>query len=195
MTDFWSRRKAAVAAEAHAGEEALEAARRAEAEAALEARSDAELLEEAGLPQPEEITGGEMARKFLEAQLPRRLKNRALRALWRSNPVLACLDGLNDYDTDFTDAATCTPDLKTTYQVGKGMLAHLEHAGRAKEPPAPAAAVPPGDAAGPGMAEAEESPAPAAPDLAAEAVRDETDPEGPALPASSRRMRFRFEAS
>ena len=129
MKDFWSRRKAAVAAETRSDEQAQDTARRAETEAQLAERSDEELLAEAGLPAPEEITDGEMVRKFLESQLPKRLKNRALRALWRSNPVLACLDGLNDYDTDFT-GVTPAADFKTTYQVGKGLLAHLEYVGR-----------------------------------------------------------------
>jgi hypothetical protein len=38
---------------------------------------------------------------FMQAGVPEELKNLALRALWRSDPVLANLDGLNDYDEDF----------------------------------------------------------------------------------------------
>ncbi|WP_108258308.1 DUF3306 domain-containing protein [Mangrovicoccus ximenensis] len=133
MSDFWSRRRAAVEAETRAEEAAQEELRRAETEAALDEKTDEELLEAAGLPLPEEITGGEMARRFLEAQLPKRLKTRALRALWRSNPVLACLDGLNDYDDDFTSAAA-QPLLDTTYRVGKGLQAHLDHIAKAAEP-------------------------------------------------------------
>lgn len=38
---------------------------------------------------------------FMQAGVPDELKNLALRALWRSDPVLANLDGLNDYDEDF----------------------------------------------------------------------------------------------
>jgi hypothetical protein len=33
--------------------------------------------------------------------VPEALRNRALRKLWLSDPVLANLDGLNDYDEDF----------------------------------------------------------------------------------------------
>jgi hypothetical protein len=33
------------------------------------------------------------------------LRQRALRKLWTTNPALAVLDGLNDYDLDYTDAA------------------------------------------------------------------------------------------
>jgi hypothetical protein len=38
---------------------------------------------------------------FMQEGVPEELKKLALRALWRSDPVLANLDGLNDYDEDF----------------------------------------------------------------------------------------------
>ncbi|SDG98771.1 DUF3306 domain-containing protein [Alloyangia pacifica] len=212
MKDFWSRRKAAVEAETRAEEQAQDTARRAETEAQLAERSDEELLAEAGLPAPEEITDGEMVRKFLESQLPKRLKNRALRTLWRSNPVLACLDGLNDYDTDFT-AVTPAADFKTTYQVGKGLLAHLEYVGQPKTETQPEeaesedadAAAQVADAGttsirapetlGPTI-EAQPQIAPLHPiePQVAEAAQFDPEPEESTLPASSRRMRFSFEA-
>ena len=41
---------------------------------------------------------------FMAQGVPEELKKLALRALWRSDPVLANLDGLNDYDEDFKAA-------------------------------------------------------------------------------------------
>src|SRR6056297_865340 len=38
----------------------------------------------------------------------------------------ANLDGLLDYGEDFTDSATVVDNLQTAYQVGKGMLKHVE---------------------------------------------------------------------
>ncbi len=38
---------------------------------------------------------------FMREGVPEQLKKLALRKLWRSDPVLAVLDGLNDYDEDF----------------------------------------------------------------------------------------------
>ncbi len=38
---------------------------------------------------------------FLKPGVPEHLARRALRKLWRSDPLLANLDGLNDYDEDF----------------------------------------------------------------------------------------------
>lgn len=120
MSGFWTTRRAAVAAEAQADQNAsLEAASEAQ-EAALAERDDVELLSELGLPAPEELLSGEQLRAFLKAQLPQRLKSRALRAFWRTNPVLACLDGLNDYEDDYTAAATAGKAVNTLYVVGKG---------------------------------------------------------------------------
>ena len=58
--------------------------------------------------------------------VPERLRRRALKKLWLSNPLLANVDGLVDYGEDFTDAAVGAGFVETTYQVGKGMLKHIE---------------------------------------------------------------------
>ncbi len=125
-TDFWSRRKAAAQAEAQAEIDATQNAEAALTEAELAAKSDEELLAEVGLPEPEAAQTPEEVRAYLKASLPRRLKDRALRRLWRLNPVLANLDGLVDYGEDYTDAATVVENLQTVYQVGRGMLTKLE---------------------------------------------------------------------
>ncbi len=41
--------------------------------------------------------------RFLKEDVPEWLRRKALRKLWQSDPVLANLDGLNDYDEDFTE--------------------------------------------------------------------------------------------
>jgi len=120
--DFWSRRRAAVMAEEQAEQTARIEAERAAEEAALAERSDEELLAEAGLKEPEQLDTADEVRDFLASGLPQRLKTRALRRLWRLNPVLANVDGLVDYGEDFTDAATVVENLTTVYQVGKGMF-------------------------------------------------------------------------
>lgn len=40
---------------------------------------------------------------FMKRGVSDAVKNAAMQKLWRSNPVLAVLDGLNDYDEDFGD--------------------------------------------------------------------------------------------
>lgn len=125
-SDFWSRRKARVAAEA--GEEAkrAEAEEARAAQAALEDKTDTEVLAELGLPDPDTLVPGQDIAGFMQKAVPERLRRRALRQLWRLNPVLANLDGLNDYDGDFTNAATDAPGVATAYRVGKGLLKHIE---------------------------------------------------------------------
>jgi hypothetical protein len=127
--DFWSRRRAAVQAEAEAEAEALRAAEEAQAQAErarTEAeKTDEELLQELGLPDPDTLNPGDDFAAFMHGAVPERLRRRALRRLWASDPVLANLDGLVDYSDDFTDAATVLPDLRTAYEVGRGMYEHV----------------------------------------------------------------------
>jgi hypothetical protein len=42
--------------------------------------------------------------------------------LWRSDPVLANLDGLNDYDEDFRATGVLAEAVRSAYKVGKGYL-------------------------------------------------------------------------
>jgi hypothetical protein len=132
-TDFWARRKASVQAEEEAETRAI-AQRALEAEsAALAEKDDAEILAELNLPDPDALEPGDDIRGFMAKAVPDRLRRRALRQLWRLNPVLANVDGLVDYGEDFTDAATVVENLQTAYQVGKGMLAHVEEMARQAE--------------------------------------------------------------
>lgn len=124
--DFWSRRRAAVEAEARAEDEAARQIALKTQDEELAERRDEELLAELDLPEPEALDSAEDVRTFLEADLPQRLKTRALRRLWRLNPMLANLDGLVEYGEDYTDSATVIDNLQTVYQVGKGMLARFE---------------------------------------------------------------------
>lgn len=87
-----------------------------------EPKSEAEVLEELGLPDPDTLVKGDDFSLFMKKAVPSALRNRALRRLWLTDPVLANLDGLNDYEQDFTAAATVVPNLKTAYRVGLGYL-------------------------------------------------------------------------
>ncbi|MDX1781071.1 MAG: DUF3306 domain-containing protein [Thalassovita sp.] len=201
---FWTRRLAGVKAEAEAEQQAAAEAvarQESEREAALEAdaaeKSDAELLEDLGLPDPDSLNPGDDFSAFMAKAVPERLRRRALRRLWTSNPVLANLDGLTDYSDDFTDAATVLPDMRTAYEVGRGMFEHVRALAAEAEEAAtaqteetvqeePAATV---------LADAQpEEPAPrlrAAPEMDVP-VEDmaEAEPEQPAAPR--RHMRFSF---
>ncbi len=202
---FWSRRQAAVADEALAEQESAQAVEAAEAEAALAERDDAEILQELDLPEPEELDSPEAVREFMNSVVPQRLKTRALRRLWRLNPLLANLDGLVDYGEDFTDSATVIENMQTAYQVGKGMLAHVEALAAKAEAEADAAAKAEEDDApaeeGSDDLLADETPeeipvASLRPEPVAKAYEfEDVEEEAPVLTAPRRRMTFQFETS
>ncbi len=99
-------------------------------------RDEADVLSDeelAALPDPETLDADADFTVFMKQNVPEVLRRRALRCLWRSNPLLAGLDGLNDYDDDFTDAATVVAGLKTLYQVGKGFVVEEEEAQKADD--------------------------------------------------------------
>lgn len=191
----WSRRRAAVAAEAEAESQLAEQAVLAQEQEALAEKTDDEILEELGLPDPDTLVQGDDFKVFLSKAVPAHIRKRALRKLWRSNPVLACVDGLNDYDDDYLTGSFGQDPIKTSYQVGKGMLAHLLEVERQKEVlSAPAVE---------DVCEEEDEPVMQAPDVDAEqedtsvstealAAADDAIVEELAGPAP-RRMQFQFE--
>ncbi len=130
---FWSRRKQAVEAEARQEAELRMRTEEAEALAVQEQKDDAGLLEELGLPDPDTLDAGDDFSAFMSKSVPARLRNRALRKLWVSNPVLANLDGLVDYAEDFRTAGLSGDVIQTTYQVGKGLMKHVEELARLEE--------------------------------------------------------------
>ena len=197
--DFWSRRRAAVAAEAEADAAAESAEALRQEREVLEEKSDEEVLEALGLADPDTLERGDDFSAFLRAEVPDRLRRRALRRLWRSNPVLANLDTLVEYGEDYTDAATVIENLQTTYRVGKGMLDHILELEKAKDAPEPQIAEAEGEAplslaraegeAPPQTAEAEGE-APLSDPKPAEA-EGEAPPEDQEMPRP-RRMRFQY---
>ncbi len=152
FTSRWSRLKQEAKADAPKPEVEAEVAA-TEPEAPVDDdRPDEEVLEELGLPDPDTLKAGDNFTAFMAKAVPARLRNRALRKLWISDPVLANLDELLDYGDDFTDAATVVENLQTAYQVGKGFVDKVaglpesgaeEDAGSAEE----GAEEPPGESA------------------------------------------------
>ncbi len=120
-------------AEAEAEEAAHVASAQAKDRAELEESTDEEILAKLELPNPDELETGDDFSKFMASAVPERLRRRALRKLWLSNPLLANVDGLVDYGEDFTDSALAVENLQTAYQVGKGMLKHVMEMERQSE--------------------------------------------------------------
>lgn len=76
----------------------------------------------ADLPDVETLDESSDFTAFLREGVPDSLRRQALRRLWRLNPVFANVDGLNDYDEDFTNAATVVEGLKSAYRAGRGFV-------------------------------------------------------------------------
>ena len=197
----WSRRRAAVRAEAEADVKQAAAEVRAETRADVQARqagkSDADILRELSLQDPDQMVAGDDFSAFLRDEVPQRLQRRALRALWRSNPVLACVDDLLDYGDDFKAEGMGGAAIRTAYQVGKGMLAHVDEmekqAADKGDDPDPDVASEEGITAPDPLSDAPAVAAAVVPDEAAQDDPDTTDAPSPQI--TPRRMRFEFEAT
>ena len=129
----WSARKTQIAEGLEVPEEALDdaalVADGADHQAAENdedaALSDAELLEKYELPDPAEIEEEAGLDKFFDGKTPERLRQMALRRLWRINPFFGFVDEMVEYGEDYTDAATVIEGMQTAYQAGKGYLNQL----------------------------------------------------------------------
>ncbi len=195
----WSRRRAAVRAEAEADVKQAAAEVRAEvradAQASQAGKSDADILRELSLQDPDQMVAGDDFSAFLRDEVPQRLQRRALRALWRSNPVLACVDDLLDYGDDFKAEGMGGAVIRTAYQVGKGMLAHVDEMEKqAAEASEASKEVPLQEVADAEPAAEVVETAPVGDPVVAS--DDTADPaEVPTAQITPRRMRFEFEAN
>ena len=168
----------------------------------IEEMTDEEILAELDLPDPATMKADSDFSAFMNARVPEQLRRRALRVLWRSNPVLANLDGMVDYGEDFTDSATVVENMQTVYEVGKGAaekwkrhlaaLAEAEQDEAEDTPEAPpvmdVAADPEPQPEAPAAFESAPEPLP----VMAEGMQAETVPHDTPAP---RHMRFTFDQS
>ena len=124
----WSARKTQIARAAAVPEDNLlkqnevnraHADQENDEEAAL---SDNELLEKYELPNPNDVNEEAQLDRFFDGKTPERLRQMALRRLWRINPFFGFVDDMVEYGEDYTDAATVIDGMQTAYQVGKGYL-------------------------------------------------------------------------
>ena len=86
------------------------------------------------LPPIDSLTRESDYRPFLAANVPEALHRAALRALWRSDPLLANLDGLNDYDGDFTIAGSAAPPVRTVWRIGREVAEAVREADKSLTP-------------------------------------------------------------
>jgi len=161
----WSRRKLAVRRKAEEAElpaaELAPGPGAAEAPAPVQAQDGAAAAPADGkpedgkeeiplpeLPDIETLHRGSDFKAFMQPGVPPALRKQALRRLWRVNPVISHIDGLDDYCEDYTDAAMARPNLKTAYKIGRGIFERVtaaDDAMPAKEPEGEAPAAIEGD--------------------------------------------------
>lgn len=187
LLSSWTRRRAAVAAEEQAQARAKKDAAISEQQAALAEKTDEDILAELGLPDPATLTKGDDFKAFMAKTVPAHLRKKALRQLWRSDPLLACVDGLNDYDDDYLTQGLGQTALKTTYQVGKGLMAHLIEQERQK------AVVAEAELTVPAIEELPEQVAPTEAPVHPEETNEPFTSEEQAASYTPRRMQFYFE--
>ena len=87
-----------------------------------ETLTDTELLQKYNLQDPAEIMDEKGLDQFFNSEMPERLRQMALRRLWRINPFFGFVDEMVEYGEDYTDAATVIDGMQTAYQAGKGYL-------------------------------------------------------------------------
>jgi Protein of unknown function (DUF3306) len=126
----WSQRKAAARRGAALEEKTddrrtEEAALQPPAEAA-DAHAVSAEQEQPALPSVEELTAESDYTVFLADNVPESIKRAALARLWRSDPVFANLDGLNDYDEDYNLANSLIASVRSAYKAGKGYADEAE---------------------------------------------------------------------
>jgi hypothetical protein len=118
----WSQRKLA----ARRGDVVDEPPAPAAAPAAAQPAEPAIEPEAPVLPSVDELDFQSDYTAFLAKNVPEALRRAALRKLWTSDPVLANLDGLNDYDEDYQLVDTAITAAQTAYKVGRGYFDEVE---------------------------------------------------------------------
>lgn len=92
---------------------------------------DEELTEEqeelvATLPPLESLNGESDFTPFMREGVPEFIKRKAMRILWRANPLFGFRDGLNDYDEDYNVVHKIIEEGFGAYKVGRGHLSEEE---------------------------------------------------------------------
>jgi hypothetical protein len=121
--DRWSRRKRGETSTGAPETETADAGPAAVAQPETQESADTgdpEVV--AKLPDLDSLTEESDFTAFLQDGVPEVIRRKALRRLWRLNPIFANLDGLNDYDEDFSALGIVAENIKTIYKVGKGYL-------------------------------------------------------------------------
>ncbi|MCP5084085.1 MAG: DUF3306 domain-containing protein [Alphaproteobacteria bacterium] len=120
----WAKRKEAVReaeeVEAAVAEPAEEAEPETEEEAmALLEERDPELAEQISTMDLDKLSYDDDFTVFMKTKVPDIIRRKALSKLWLSHPLLANLDGLNEYDEDYTQAADAAETVRKIFEAAR----------------------------------------------------------------------------
>ncbi|MEM7426246.1 MAG: DUF3306 domain-containing protein [Pseudomonadota bacterium] len=125
----WAKRKEAVrqeeeteaAALAEPAQEPVELPEPETEEEALAQLSEAEpeLAEQLSAIDIDKLTFDDDFTVFMQKKVPQIIRRRALSKLWLSHPILANLDGMNEYDEDYTQAADAAEMVRKAFEAAR----------------------------------------------------------------------------
>ncbi len=120
----WAKRKEAVREEEEVEAAAAEPAEEAEPETEEEAMAlleerDPELAEQISTMDLNKLSYDDDFTVFMKTKVPDIIRRKALSKLWLSHPLLANLDGLNEYDEDYTQAADAAEMVRKAFEAAR----------------------------------------------------------------------------
>ena len=122
----WAKRKQAVREADELDEVDVKAEAEAEAEPeteeeamALLAERDPDLAEEISALDLDNLAYEDDFTVFMQNKVPDIIRRKALSKLWLSHPLLANLDGLNEYDEDYTQAADAAEMVRKAFEAAR----------------------------------------------------------------------------
>jgi hypothetical protein len=80
----------------------------------------------ADLPPVESLTKDSDYSLFMRPEVPQELRQKALRQLWATDPVLSAPDVFDMHNLDYNAGLTFPEGVKTLYRVGRGLIDAIE---------------------------------------------------------------------
>jgi hypothetical protein len=91
-----------------------------------EAKKEEKPFDPADLPPVESLTKDSDYSPFMRAEVPEELRQKALRRLWASDPVLSSPELFDMHTLDYNAVPTFPEGVRTAFRVGRGILDALE---------------------------------------------------------------------
>jgi hypothetical protein len=121
----WSRLKQQ-ARDEEGAKEAPRPADVAPTEGKAEEKKEEKPFDPADLPPVESLTKDSDYSPFMRAEVPEALRQKALRRLWASDPVLSSPELFDMHTLDYNAVPTFPEGVRTAFRVGRGILDALE---------------------------------------------------------------------